>query len=75
MLGEDAFYTLDYDEEILMFLEEYFELDSNLVGEGDNPYLEYQPSCGEFWLFEMQPHICYEDALSKEDFKSKIGMK
>jgi len=70
----EAFYTEDYDQEMLDFIEENYEVDKETNGwKTFEPYLGYSSEDNDFYI----ANNFYEalmTILTKEEFKRRIGM-
>lgn len=66
----EAFYTKDYDQEMLDFVKGKYELDQQ---EGNVIYLKYGTGNDCFWISDNVYNRC-GTLLTKQQFKEKIGM-
>lgn len=66
----EAFYTEDYDQEMLDFIETSYPI--NTLCNLDDIFLNYAPAVGCFWTDNYKPD--HGSSMEKEEFKRKIGM-
>ena len=67
---DEAFYTSDYDQGMLDFIEGSYP--TNTLWTLDDRFLNYAPVLGCFWTDNYKPD--HWSGMTKEEFKRKIGM-